>query len=121
MRSDEPMERMSQTFRTGKGAPRSLGFGFKVLVSIARVRGHGARIDRKDPSIDRSIEKATRFCRNAQNRMRAVTLFFTFLSAKMRQARERATSTRAPQPLKNRRRRLLYPSLARHRSRRRHS
>jgi len=63
MRSDEPMERMSQTFRTGKkGAPRSLGFGFKVLVSIARVRGHGARIDRKDPSIDRSIEKATRFC-----------------------------------------------------------
>jgi hypothetical protein len=80
MRSDEPMERMSQTFRTGKGAPRSLGFGFKVLVSIARVRGHGARIDRKDPSIDRSIEKATRFCRNAQNRMRAVTLFFTFLS-----------------------------------------
>jgi len=59
MRSDEPMERMSQqTFRTGKG-PRSLGFAFKVLVSIARVRGHGARIDRKDPSIDRSIEKAT--------------------------------------------------------------
>jgi hypothetical protein len=62
MRSDEPMERMSQTFRTGKkGAPRSLGFGFKVLVSIARVRGHGARIDRKDPSIDGRSKKRRDF------------------------------------------------------------